>query len=109
MKGKDGINKVIGIVFICLAVAAVVGFIWAFVNNWTHDYYPYATGPYGSNIVRPENPYYKWMWIFPILSCVSCSIGYVIKESTPNTDKPIKSRSYDNTKYDPQKDEKKLN
>lgn len=74
-------NNLIFLLFAGLTIAAVIGFIWAFKIHWNFNYAPYATGPYGSNVIHPTNPTKKWIFICPILSCIFCSIATAFKEN----------------------------
>ena len=77
---KKTVNKLLYILFVGLTIAAVIGFIRAFVIHWNFNYAPYATGPYGSNVVHPTNPAKKWIFICPILACIFCSLATAYKD-----------------------------
>lgn len=64
--------------FATIILTIMTAYYW--IKTGTFNDAPYATGPYGSNVVHPVNPYRKYVFICGPLACLSCCFMTNAKE-----------------------------
>ena len=55
-----------------ILLTVLTAYFW--IKTGTFNDAPYATGPYGSNVVHPVNPYRKYVFICGPLACLACCL-----------------------------------
>ena len=66
--------------FLIATIVLTIMTAYYWIKTGTFNDAPYATGPYGSNVIHPVNPYRKYVFICGPLACLSCCLMTNAKE-----------------------------